>query len=130
MRVVPVFGLGPPLHIVLIPLVLSCPSCIVSLLLFFSSPPFHRCVFPVTVLVVCGVWQKGGCVLSPVLLFLHHASCVCCHGIVGLGLCLCGGVVSLWNSGDGLGGVEERVVSTVYCLLFMRVVCISVWCVL
>lgn len=28
--------------------------------------------------------------------------CVCCHSIVGLGLCLCDRVVSLWNSGDGL----------------------------
>ena len=35
--------------------------------------------------------------------------CVCCHSIVGLGVCLCDRVVSLWNSGDGLCGVERRV---------------------
>lgn len=48
LRVVPVFGLGPPLLIVLVPLVLSCPSCIASPLLS-PSPPF---VFAVTVLLV------------------------------------------------------------------------------
>lgn len=59
-------------------------------------------------------------------------SCVCCHSIVGLGLCLCGRVVSLWNSGDGLCWVEGRVVSIVDCLLSTHhrvVVCISVVCV-
>lgn len=28
--------------------------------------------------------------------------CVCCHSIVGLGLCLCDRVMSLWNGGVGL----------------------------
>ena len=36
--------------------------------------------------------------------------CVCCHGIVGLVLCLCDRVVSLWNSGGGLCWVEGRAV--------------------
>jgi hypothetical protein len=30
--------------------------------------------------------------------------CVCCHSIVGLGLCLCDRVVSLWNSGGDCVG--------------------------
>lgn len=34
--------------------------------------------------------------------------CVCCHSIVGLVPRLCDGVVSLWNSGDGLCWVEGR----------------------
>ena len=49
--------------------------------------------------------------------------CVCCHSIVGLGVCLCGRVVSLWNSGDGLCWVEGRVVSTVYRPLSTLVCC-------
>ena len=42
--------------------------------------------------------------LCVVLFLLHHPAlqCVCCHSVVGLGVCLCGGVVSLWNGGDGL----------------------------
>ena len=48
--------------------------------------------------------------------------CVRCHSIVGLGLCLCGRVVSLWNSGDDLCGAEGRVVSTVHCQL-----CVLLW---
>lgn len=55
--------------------------------------------------------------------------CVCCHSIVGLELCLCGRVVSLWNSGGGLCWVEGRVVFTVRCQLLCVVVCVSVWCV-
>lgn len=52
--------------------------------------------------------------------------CVLCHSIVGLGLCLCDRVMSLWNSGDGLCWVEGRVASTVYCpLLTLHVL----WCV-
>lgn len=43
--------------------------------------------------------------------------CVCCHSIVGLGLCLCGRVVSLRNGGDGLCGAEERGASIVHCPL-------------
>lgn len=53
--------------------------------------------------------------------------CVCCHSIVGLRLCLCDRVVSLWNSGDGLCGRKG-----VWCLLstvnsLCVVVCVSVW---
>lgn len=50
--------------------------------------------------------------LCLVLLFCF---CIFCHSIVGLGLCLCDRVVSLWNSGGGLCGVEGRVVCVVYC---------------
>ena len=71
----PCLGLGPPLHIVLAFLALSCPSRIVQ---------------------------------SP------SSFCVCCHSIVGLGLCLCGRVVSLWNGGGGLCWVGGRLLSTVY----------------
>ena len=77
--VAPVFGSGPPLHIVLVPL--ASP-------ILFSSLRFSHCR-------------------------------VRCYSIVGLGVCLCGRVVSLWNSGDGLCVVEGRVVSTVHCQLFM-----------
>lgn len=57
--------------------------------------------------------------------------CVCCHSIVGLVLCFCGRVVSLWNSGVDLCGAEGRVVSTVNCRFFMCCgVCFSVVCVL
>lgn len=79
----PVFGLGPPLHIVLVPrvLFLSLLHCLPSPLLS-SSPPLR----------------------------------VCCHSIVGLGLCLCDRVVSLWNGGDGSCWVERRVCVDGYCL--------------
>lgn len=53
------------------------------------------------------------------LALLLFCLCVLCHGIVGLVLCLCGRVVSLWNSGDGLCRAEGRVVSTVHCQFFM-----------
>nr|DAK80331.1 MAG TPA: hypothetical protein [Caudoviricetes sp.] len=76
----------------------------------------------------------AGCVLSPcsdwVLPFALSYSLSYCPvpllpcafavtAYVDLGWCLCDRVVSLWNSGDGLCWVERRVVSTVYCLLFM-----------
>lgn len=61
-----------------------------------------------------------------VLLLLRVVSppsslCVCCHSIVGLGLCFCGGVMSLWNGGVDLcvgwnGGVCSCVWS-LRCLL-------------
>lgn len=57
--------------------------------------------------------------------------CVCCYSIVGLWLCLCGRVVSLWNSGDGLCWVEGRVVFTVYassCVVVSVVVCVMAVC--
>ena len=50
---------------------------------------------------------------------------VLCHSIVGLVPCLCDSVVSLWISGYGLCWVEGRVVSTVYCQLFMC--CVVEW---
>ena len=68
------------------------------------------------------------CLSSPSLLPTVY---VLCHSIVGLVLCLCDRVVSLWNRGDGLCGAEGRVVSTVHCQLFMCCgVCFSVVCVL
>ena len=59
-----------------------------------------------------------------------HLKCVCCHSIVGLGLCVCDRVVSLWGSGDGLCWCG-RAVGGVYCLRARTwVVCVSVWCVM
>lgn len=96
-----------------------------------------------------GVWWVVCCPVFGLGLPLHVALsplalpcppsplCVCCHGIVGLGSCLCDGVMSLWNSGDGLGGTEGRVVSTVYtssaCGVHLRGVCVVMavcggWC--
>ena len=60
--------------------------------------------------------------LSLVLSSPTLSLCICCHSIVGLGLCLCGRVMSLWNSGGWRKGV--------WCLLSTCVVCVSVWCVL
>lgn len=74
------------------------------------SPVFFI-VFP-----VFGLGLAFCVVLLPLVLSSPPSPfCVCCHSIVGLGLCLCGRVVSLWDSGDGLCWVEERVASTVYC---------------
>lgn len=76
--------------------------------------------------VTC-VMNGGWCVVCCVLLFpfsaLPFRLCVCCHSIVGLGLCLCDSVVSLWNSGDGICGAEGRVVSTVYTSSVLWCVC-------
>lgn len=90
--------------------------------------------------LLCGEWEGGVCggrragvspcssvSLSSVFLS-HRTHCVCCHSVVGLGLCLCDRVVSLWNSGDGLCRVEGRVVFTVH--TSSCVVCISEACVL
>ena len=69
-----------------------------SLYVVFTSLPFVCCC------VCCG-WGsavvRGGRTVSRSA-FLFPLQCVCCHSIVGLGVCLCGRVVSLWNSGDGL----------------------------
>lgn len=59
------------------------------------------------------------CCLVPFALSLLSFSppfrlCVCCHSIVGLVLCFCDRVVSLWNGGVGLCWVEGRAVCTVY----------------
>ena len=78
--------------------------------------------------------SRPSCVASPLLSSSPPSHCcVRSHSIVGLVLCLCGRVVSLWNSGDGLCWVEGRVVFTVYCLLSTLMccgVCFSVVCVL
>lgn len=65
------------------------------------------------------------CIVLPLSRIVRSpfSSCVCCHCIVGLGLCLCDRVMSLWNSGDGVCGVEGRVVSTVNSLRV--VVCVQ-----
>ena len=60
--------------------------------------------------------SRPSCIASPIL-GSSSPSCVLCHSIVGLGLCLCGRVVSLWNSGDGLRWVEGRVTCGVWRLL-------------
>ena len=97
------------------------PCCPVPLCVAFPRvvlPTFSLCCC-----VVCAV-----CVVSLWALYFFPSPfrlCVCCHSIVGLGLCLCDRVMSLWNSGDGVWGAEGRVVSTVYCLLLTLHV---LWC--
>ena len=104
----PVFGLGLAPCIVPLPFTLSVP---------FVSFPFLFCL-----VLLCLLWVgKCGGGTVPRFPLLLPTVCVLCHGIVGLVLCLCGRVVSLWNGGGGLGWVEGRVASTVYCQLFMCV---------
>lgn len=55
-----------------------------------GSPSPSHCLVPFALLLLSS--------------FLFSAVCVLCHGVVGLGLCLCDRVVSLWNSGDGCVG--------------------------
>lgn len=52
---------------------------------------------------------SGIFMLSCSSLYCPTLQCVWCHSIVGLGRCVCDGVVSLWNSGGGLCVAEERV---------------------
>ena len=68
-------------------------------------------------------------VLLPLVLPTPPSFCVCCHSIVGLGLCLCDRVMLLRNGGGGLCWVEGRVVPAVHCQLLCVVMCVSVWCV-
>ena len=101
--------------------VVCCPrvrigsgTCIVpfpfTLFVPFVSFPFLFCL-----VLLCLLWVgKCGGGAVPRFPLLLPTVCVCCHSIVGLGLCLCGRVVSLWNSGDGCGGGR---VCGVYCLL-------------
>ena len=76
----------------------------------------------------CSDWVLPSCVVLASSCIASSLSLptvrVLCHSIVGLGLCLCDRVVSLWNSGDGLCGVEGCVVSTVHCQLLCVVVCV------
>lgn len=98
-------------------------------------PPFRVCwVALLNGGVVCAVmpclWIGSGALHCPApsrIVESPFSLCICCHSIVGLGVCLCDRVVSLWNSGDGLRGSEGRVVSTVHCQLLCVVVCVSVW---
>lgn len=118
--------IGSGICIVLFPFTLSVPFVSSSLLFCLCG----------------GVWRVGKCggvwcVLFPAFssypLLLLPTVCVLCHSIVGLGLCLCDRVVSLWDSGDGLCGVEGRLLSTIYCPLLTLMccgVCFDVVCVL
>ena len=105
----------------LVPLCVAFPRVVLSVLLL--------CVVVLcvengrVVCVVCGL------VVNVVFPSFFLLPCVRCYSIVGLVLCLCDRVVSLWNSGDGLCGWKG-----VWCLLFAVsflcvVVCVSVWCV-
>lgn len=59
--------------------------------------------------------------IVPALLF---CLCVCCHSIVGLGLCLCDRVVSLWNGDVDLCVGRKGV----WCLLFtVNFLCVVLW---
>lgn len=51
--------------------------------------------------------MNSGCVIRCELrLTIPSPLCVRCHSLVGLVLCLCDRVVSLWNSGGDLSGAE------------------------
>lgn len=110
----PVFGLG-------------LAPCIVPLS-FILSVSFVSFLFLFCLVLLCLLWvgKCGGGTVSR-FPFLLPIVCVLCHGLVGLGLCLCDRVVSLWNSGDGLCGTEGRVVSTVYTSSVLW--CAFQWCV-
>lgn len=77
--------------------------------------------------VWCVWWRSEACPTPFRIVQPPFSLCVCCHSIVGLGLCLCDRVVSLWNSGGGLCWVEGCVVSTVYTSFALW--CASQWCV-
>lgn len=67
--------------------------CVVPV--FGLGPPLSHC-------------SRLSCIVSPLLHCLSYlpllpsTAYVRCHSIVGLVLCLCDRVLSLWNSGDGL----------------------------
>ena len=63
------------------------------------------------------------CVSLFFLVLLFFSLCVCCHSIVGLVVCVCGGVVSLWKSGGGLCCGGRAVVRGGVCTPLM------LWCV-
>lgn len=152
-RIVPVLFTMFPVLVLFVPLVLSslCFCLVVSCLLWVGKcggvcEGGHSvggvrltvwCVLEGGMMwgcVVCG--RRAGyvsfflfsCLLVFPVLFLYRTLCVCRHSIVGLGLCFCDRVVSLWNSGGGLCWVEGRgwcvVVSTHH-----RLWCASQWCV-
>lgn len=90
------------------------PHCLVLLV---SCCLLSLCV---AVLLCCVRGTGGWCVwcvrshCERCITFPPLPSCVRCHSVVGLGLCLCDRVVSLWNRCGDLCGAEGRVVSTVY----------------
>ena len=105
--VFPVFELDPALCIVqfplhCIPLVSCCPLplCVVVLLCYVRRTEGRR----------------GGVIVNVVFLFISLLPLCLLSQHVGLGLCLCDSVVSLWNGGDGLRWVERRAVWGGYCL--------------
>lgn len=66
--------------------------------------------------VPCLDWVWHLVLSCPPRLHCPALHCVCCHSIVGLGVCLCGRVALLWNGGDGLG------------VCWNGGVCDGVWC--
>ena len=95
---------------------------------FTLSVPFVLFSFLFCLVLLCLLWVgKCGGGTVPRFPLLLPTVCVLCHGIVGLGLCFCDRVVSLWNSGDGLcwGEGVWYLLSTYH----PCVVCVSVWCV-
>ena len=104
--VVPVlFAVFPVFELDLAPSIVRSPlHCILSCraVRFFFMLPCCRGVCGGReggVCVVCGVWSHCECCIP---FLLPPRLCVRCHSIVGLVLCLCDRVVSLWNSGGGL----------------------------
>ena len=99
----PVFGLGLAPCIVPLPFTLSVP---------FVLFPFFFCL-----VLLCLLWVgKCGGGTVPRFPLLFPTVRVCCHSIVGLGLCLCDRVVSLWNSGGGVCWVEGCVCGVLWCV--------------
>lgn len=106
----------------------GCGVCVVPRVRIGSSPshcprPFMLSSLFFRLCVVCGEVRWGRavlhcvcCRLCPSLLaFSLPLLCVLCRSDVGLVLCLCDRVVSLWGSGDGLCG--GRRAGGVYCPL-------------
>ena len=113
--------------------VTGSPSCVWC--------PRLRVGVPLVVYLVALLNGGGACVVMPCLRIgfgilccstpscivqSPFSLCVCCHSIVGLGLCLCDRVVSLWNGGVGL--CRCGMAWGVCCLHIIVLWCASRWC--
>ena len=108
--------------------VVCCPRVRIGSLPFILSVPFVSFLFLFCLVLLCLLWvgKCGGGTVSRFPLLLPTV-CVLCHIIVDLVPCLCGRVVSLWNSGvDLVPCLCGRVVSIVYCLLSTHHPCCGV----
>ena len=125
--------LSVPLHIVLVPLVsfLFLFCLVLSCLLWVGKCGGACCLHTRIVVRVSVCCVMAVCAVSCLALLLFRF-CVCCHSIVGLVLCLCDRVVSLWNRCDGLVGRKGEwcLLSTLHVLwcVFQCVVCVVLLC--